>query len=697
MYALPHTWRSPLFLPSQTLERVRVMAVVPPPVDAMNILFLSWSQTHYPLKEPPFMTGPHKLLLHTLLISLTLGFSLLAQAQPLPTKGSPTLGQDDALVTIVEFSDYQCPFCQRASATLKQVQSAYKPGEVRLVFKNFPLAFHKEAEPAARAALAAGKQGKYWEMHDLLFENYKNLSVNSADIKGYTATFAYELGLDVARFRKDFDDPAFGKQIREDQALGTKLGVRGTPHFFINGARLSGAQPAAKFKEVIDAELIMARALIASGKATRESVHEESFAINFKAPEAQPSPPSARKPDAPTVVNIPVSSKDPVLGSTRKALVTIVEFSDFQCPFCSRGARTIAQLEEHYGKDVRIVFKHLPLPFHKEAEPAARAAYAAQQQGKFWLMHDLIFARQRDLKSQDPELWIALANEAGIKDIKRFEKDMNSQAAHDKVEADKKLAAEVGARGTPTFFVNGIKLVGAQPLNKFKELIDPQLELAKKLKKKKSLTGEALYKALLKENIKNAPALAQEAAPPSDTLTRAQLKKLRAHAKGAPTRGNIKTAEVVVYEFTDLQCPYCARSKRTLEEVEEKYGADVAIVSLAFPLAFHKQAEPAARAAYAAHKQGKFWEMRAAIFSSQRELAQDEIFDKLASDIGLDLKQFTRDMNSKAIREQVQQDMALGAELGVRGTPNFFVEDEKVVGAQPLSKFVEVIDAKLKN
>ncbi|MEC9399062.1 MAG: thioredoxin domain-containing protein, partial [Myxococcota bacterium] len=180
--------------------------------------------------------------------------STLTDSPQIPVGNSPVLGNPNAPVTIIEFSDFQCPFCQRGADTLKQVQKKY-PNDVRVVFKNFPLAFHKEAPAASKAALAAGQQGKYWEMHDKLFENFRNFKANAADMKGYTAGLAGQIGLDVEQFKKDFDNPEFDKMIQADQALGSKLGVRGTPHFFINGVRLSGAQPLPKFEEIVQAQI----------------------------------------------------------------------------------------------------------------------------------------------------------------------------------------------------------------------------------------------------------------------------------------------------------------------------------------------------------------------------------------------------------------------------------------------------------
>ena len=153
------------------------------------------------------------------------------------------------------------------------------------------------------------------------------------------------------------------------------------------------------------------------------------------------------------------------------ASVTLVEFSDFQCPFCSRVTGTLDQIEESYGEQVRIVFKHLPLRMHTRAPLAHAAAEAANRQGKFWEMHDRIFTNQRDLTEAR---YLEYAQEMGL-DMDRFKKDLASASVKAKVDADAAEAARLGVTGTPGFFVNGYFLSGAKPFSEFKRVIDAQL------------------------------------------------------------------------------------------------------------------------------------------------------------------------------------------------------------------------------
>lgn len=163
----------------------------------------------------------------------------------------PVLGDNDAPVTIVEFSDYQCPFCGRFySQTLGQIKSKYiDTGKVRLVFRDFPLSFHPEAEPSALAANCAGEQGKYYEFHDKVFENQASLSSTSRK------QWASEIGLDVAKWEKCQSDPDQLAEVRKDFQDGQAVGVQGTPAFFVNGKLISGAQPYSVFEQIIEAEL----------------------------------------------------------------------------------------------------------------------------------------------------------------------------------------------------------------------------------------------------------------------------------------------------------------------------------------------------------------------------------------------------------------------------------------------------------
>lgn len=158
---------------------------------------------------------------------------------------APTKGPENAPITIVEFSDFQCPFCARVLPNIDQVMKANE-GKVRLAFRQHPLSFHQNAMSAAKAALAANEQGKFWQLHDLLFANQKDLSDES--IK----KLAQQAGLNMSKFEAAWKSNKFDAQIEADIKFATSNGATGTPAFFINGVLLSGAQPAPAFQAVID-------------------------------------------------------------------------------------------------------------------------------------------------------------------------------------------------------------------------------------------------------------------------------------------------------------------------------------------------------------------------------------------------------------------------------------------------------------
>ena len=163
-------------------------------------------------------------------------------------EGAPVRGPEDAQITIVEFSDFQCPFCSRVHPTLQRLLATY-PDSVRLVFKHNPLPMHSDAPLAHRASIAADQQGRFWEMHDKIFTNIRDLS------RPTLIEHARDLELDVPRFLRDLDSEELIAQLDRDIAESERLGITGTPTFFINGNLVSGAQPYENFQVLVEREL----------------------------------------------------------------------------------------------------------------------------------------------------------------------------------------------------------------------------------------------------------------------------------------------------------------------------------------------------------------------------------------------------------------------------------------------------------
>jgi protein-disulfide isomerase len=163
--------------------------------------------------------------------------------------GDPSIGSAKAPVTIIEFSDFQCPFCLRVAPTLKKIRATYGD-KVRLVWKDFPLTqIHPQAFKAGEAGRCAAEQGKFWEYHDQLFGNQQALQPD--DLKKYAAN----VGVDAGKFNACLDTSKHAERVRDDVAQGTTLGVNSTPTVFVNGRRVSGAQPYEVFTALIDEEL----------------------------------------------------------------------------------------------------------------------------------------------------------------------------------------------------------------------------------------------------------------------------------------------------------------------------------------------------------------------------------------------------------------------------------------------------------
>jgi protein-disulfide isomerase len=373
------------------------------------------------------------------------------------TNDDPSRGPADALVTIIQFSDFECPFCNKVEATLSQLLEEY-PKDVRLVWKDMPAPMHPRAKPAAllaRFAHAEKGNAGFWAAHDALFESQRDLADESL------ARIAEQLGLDAKKARAAQSSRTLGAKIDEGFELSQDFEITGPPHFFINGRRLSGALPYATFKTLVDSQLAIAQDLVRRGVA-REAVFRELMKSAKPAPEPEKKVISAPTRDNP--------SKGP-----EKAKVTIFEFSDFQCPFCSRANPALKQVLEAYPKDVRIVWRHMPLSFHPDAALAAEAsqeAFAQAGNEAFWKYHDLLFQNQKAIARPDLERY---AREIGL-DMARFNRALDSRQHKPHVDRDSAEAQRAGINATPGFVINGYFLSGAYPFDAYDRLIKRALK-----------------------------------------------------------------------------------------------------------------------------------------------------------------------------------------------------------------------------
>ncbi|HXI57428.1 MAG TPA: thioredoxin domain-containing protein [Polyangia bacterium] len=593
-----------------------------------------------------------------------------------PLEG-PARGPASAKVNIVAFSDFQCPFCSRVVPTIDKLMKDY-PTQVRFYFRHNPLEFHQDAPLASQAALAAEAQGKFWEMHDKLFANQQN--IKRPDLEKY----AKELGLDMGKFKSALDNGTYKGRIDTDMALARQIGVQGTPNFYLNGRNIQGAQPYEEFKKVVDDEIARADKILAKG--TPVSQLYATFMQSAKTgPSAAPAAPTpAKAPAAGTEVYKVAVGDAPTKGG-KNPKVTIIEFSEFQCPFCSRVSPTLTQVLKDYGDDVQIAFRHNPLPFHNNAMIASIAAEAAREQGKFWEMHDKLFANQQNLDRPNLEKY---AQELGL-NMNKFKAALDGEKNKDRIKKDMDDAANFGARGTPNFFINGHNFRGAQPLENFKSVINDEIKKADE-KLKGGVTRAHLYAELTKDGLTKAAAPAPQQRPgEADAGT-----VYRADIKGAPLKG-AKDALVTIVQFSDYQCPFCSRVEPTLNKVMEDYKGKVRVAWRDLPLPFHPNAMPAAIAARAAGEQGKYWEMHDKIFANQQTMDRPT-YEKYAQELGLNMGKFKAALDSQKGKTDIEADAAAGNKIGARGTPAFFINGKFLSGAQPYEMFKSKIDDELK-
>lgn len=571
-------------------------------------------------------------------------------------EGRPYRGSPNAPVLLEEFSDYQCPFCARFSQQTRPnlLRNQIANGEVVLVLYDFPLtSIHPQGVAAAHAARCAGEQGAvaYWAMHERLFATINSWSNGRAN--EVFALFAKELGLDESSFRTCQESGRYNDAINADINLGMARGVRSTPTFFLNNQILIGAQPLESFNSAI--------ALVKGGQPLPTEAPPQA---------ANPTPNPAI---APTPATIRLNDGALALGNPA-APVTLVEFTDYQCPFCARHVQqTMPQIISQLIETGRVyyIMKDFPLDqIHPQARVAAAAARCAGEQEADWAMHDLLFARQQNWSGQANvnAIFAGYATELGLNEA-AFSDCLNSGRYDAAIEQNLQEGLSLGVRGTPAFFINGFPISGAQPYNLFE------------------------YAVGLAEEGTLAQAYVREPEP-----TPAPSGPLEVPIEGAYAIGD-PNAPVVIVEFTDLQCPFCARHhSQTLPQIVANF-VDKGLVYYVirdFPLtSIHPQAVQAAEAARCAGDQGAFFAMYDRLFAQQRNWSgradAAALFVEYAIDLGLNTTAFMTCLESQKYQTAVFADLELGSRLGVNGTPAFFINGYSLSGAQPYSTFVEAI------
>lgn len=380
------------------------------------------------------------------------------------------LGDPNAPVTIIEYSDYQCPFCRRhVLETVPQIKANFiDTGQVYYVFKDFPIAsLHPLAYRLHEAALCAGQSGGsdvYWQVHDLFFGQAETFQVDTLAAMDTAILTAFEqAGLPDIQTCLESGENADIVQAGVSEAQS--LGINGTPGFFINGFPVSGAQPYTLFEYAIGL----------AKEGTLAQAYEQTGPNDGKAQATAAA--QAAQP-----VTVPLSD-EPAKGSP-DALITIVEYSDYQCPFCLRHfQQTMPQLQAYIDAgQVQYLFKDFPLtsihPQAPKAHEAARCARELAGDEMYWTMHDLLFINQA-VWSQPPvpqhiPVLKELAAQAGLPQAE-FDECLDSGRYANAVNAEVVEGTQLGVRGTPAFFINGNLLAGAQPFTVFQQAIEQLL------------------------------------------------------------------------------------------------------------------------------------------------------------------------------------------------------------------------------
>lgn len=393
-------------------------------------------------------------------------------------EGFPYRGSLDAPVVMYEYSDYQCPFCSRYFIqTEPAINEQYvRDGTMRVIFRDFPLEqLHPNALGAHAASLCVAEQGAalYWEMHAELFRTQAEWS-NDPQALDYYAQLAEEVGADVDQYNACMESGAADGSVAAAIDEARSLGFSGTPSFQLVNAEtgdaysLVGAQPYEQFAAYVEA--------IAAGEAPvdpQAQADEGGGEIPFWATEEGLTP----DPDKPGQT----MAGDHYRGNPDAAVV-VVEFSDFQCPYCERHSNdTQPVLDEQFvdTDQVMWVFKHFPLDIHPQAPMAGAASECAADQGSFWEMHELLFADTDSWSVSDPtEALVALAGQLDL-DTDAFAACLADEASLALVDADMADGAPF-VRGTPTFIMlydgEGSIIPGALPAESFSETIQGILD-----------------------------------------------------------------------------------------------------------------------------------------------------------------------------------------------------------------------------
>lgn len=563
-------------------------------------------------------------------------------------------GPADAPVHIVEFADFECGYCAKVQPTLQRLFEAF-PGKVRLTIVHTPLAFHKRARPASLASLAAARQGRFWQMHDRLFAAHTELS--DAAFKAHASA----LELDLPRFTEDLADPKLEADIERHMGIGRAIGVDSTPTFYVNGTELPGAVPYAWFEALVRDEIRRAKGTPGFARARTAAAFPALARVAYPGPHAAPpSDEAAAAKPRPERYKIAIHADDPSKGPT-DALVTIVEFADFECPYCAVVAPVVERVRADRPEDVRVVFKHMPLRNHRFALVAAAISLCAADQDAFWPIHDALFAHDWR-QGLSPESFAAMAQGAKI-DAEKVGACLEQGGHRDTLLRHMDDAHHAEVQGTPTLFVNGRPVRGAADESTLGDLVDAELERARA--KVSGGTAKAdVYAATVADGAVNPPF--------SETTHDFDRAGLDLRGPG--------DAKARVTVFSAFGCRFCDAFSAELGELSERLGDRVSIAFKAFPTPGDAPGMQALRAAFCAGEQGRFWAVHdrlAPVATADLPIAVSGLSSD--SELALDKGRYDACVAGEGVDDLIARDVAEALRAGVYGGPTVFVNGREYV------------------
>ena len=588
------------------------------------------------------------------------------EATGLPVGGDdPARGSDLAYVSVVVFNDLASPKCAELNATLDKLREKYPWDIVRIVEKHDPspeLASAKLAATAGQGVVATKGSEAFFAYRDAL---YKEKVVNPDTIR----KSAYAAGLSAAEFDAGLERGIWTEKVEHDVQLAKLLGVAEAPATFVNGIFLNGVPTLDLLKDSVEVELAKAKVLEQSG-VPRRGIYARAVTANFADPKTRPSAGSELE-DPKALWKVPVLAS-PVRGKAT-ALVTVVEFSEFDCVYCKQANETLNRVRLEYGDRVRIVWKDLPQPTHARSLAAAvyaRAGRAQKGDAGFWDAHDKLFVAT---KLEDPDLEL-MAKTSSL-DTKLAMAQVRAGAYRRDIDADADLADDVEVRATPQLFINGRRLVGAQPFEKLKVVMDEEVKKAEALVRG-GVTASLLYDWIIKNGRTGEPLV--KVVPPNPN---------------APFRGPDK-APVLVQEFGDFQSPECRRIEPALEELMKAYPRQVKIAWRDLPQQTHGDAPLAAEAAHEAMVEKSndgFFKMYGKLFGNQTNLKREDL-ETYAKESSLDPAKLSRALDGHTYRSGLDAEAKVAADATITSAPTFVVGSYILQGTPSFAKLRKLVE-----